>query len=463
MAVVKQIIEAGNIVRYDFLATDRLQIEEYSHTSEEGRDGEISQIFNLILSDTQDNIRDAVVELEHRLVQAVYWHDQNMTTRSLWWNEQSEGESAKRSLITGFSLRPLTDNIQNPQTLKSSDNYARYRCVITHRAEAEQTTPDNYATGSAVALSGSQWAPGVDVAQATLDHRISKFQVTPSAQTEKYWIGIRPRWYIGETILNFNPEAYFTNGVAVGADTTIVDDTANGAVGGAPNTARVTFATNATMINRAYNLLYTPSNVADMRGRYTVLARFRLTNPATTQVGFRIGMSFRTAGAKYFTADWQQTRYFGMSTNYTNYTFAEIGEVQLPPTPFRYDMAAEPVKFNEYINFAAERIEGTGQLYCNGFLLIPADHQIICENGISTSSVPLHIFTHENYAIDAFGVQSSSDEIQSRFEVTARNWRFPRYGGVIVICGQTDTAAHGASVTANINMDVYRTWRLYRV
>jgi hypothetical protein len=125
-------------------------------------------------------------------------------------------------------------------------------------------------------------------------------------------------------------------------------------------------------------------------------------------------------------------------------------------------MQAEPVDFTEYINFAAERIEGTGQLYCNGFLLIPADHQIIVENGIATSAVPLHIFTAEDYTIDAFAVQSSNDQVQSRFEVTARNWRFPRYGGIVVVTGQVDSE-HDGSITADIEMDVYRTWRLYRV
>lgn len=461
MAIVKQIVEADGTSRYNFLSSDRLRIEEHSHTSEDAPDGGVSQIFNLILADTQGNIRDAVVELEHRLSQAVYWHDQNMTFRSLWWNEQSEGESAKRSLITGFSLRPLTDDIQNPQVLEA--NGARYRCVITHRAEAEETVADNYITGTAPNLGGGQWAPGVDSAKATYDHRIGHLKLTPSGQIEKWWIGIRPLWYIGETALSFDAEAYFTGGTAVSStDTTIVDDTAGGALGTAPNTARTTFATAATMLNRAYKLLYTPAAVTSMRGRYTVLARFRLTNPSTTRVGFRIGMSFREPGAKYFTADWQQAHYFGMSSNYTNYTLAEIGEIQIPPAPWRYDMAAAPVKFTEYINWAAERIEGTGQLYCNGFILIPADHQIICENGIATSTIPLHIFTHEDYQIDALAVSSSSDEVQSRFEVTPRNWVFPRYGGIMVFAGQTDTS-HVKTVTVAADMDVYRTWRMYRV
>lgn len=461
MAIVKQIVEADGTSRYNFLSSDRLRIEEHSHTSEDAPDGGVSQIFNLILADTQGNIRDAVVELEHRLSQAVYWHDQNMTFRSLWWNEQSEGESAKRSLITGFSLRPLTDDIQNPQVLEA--NGARYRCVITHRAEAEETVADNYITGTAPNLGGGQWAPGIDSAKATYDHRIGHLKLTPSGQIEKWWIGIRPLWYIGETALSFDAEAYFTGGTAVSStDTTIVDDTAGGALGTAPNTARTTFATAATMLNRAYKLLYTPAAVTSMRGRYTVLARFRLTNPSTTRVGFRIGMSFREPGAKYFTADWQQARYFGMSSNYTNYTLAEIGEIQIPPAPWRYDMAAAPVEFTEYINWAAERIEGTGQLYCNGFILIPADHQIICENGIATSTIPLHIFTHEDYQIDALAVSSSSDEVQSRFEVTPRNWVFPRYGGIMVFAGQTDTS-HVKTVTVAADMDVYRTWRMYRV
>lgn len=461
MATVKQIVEADGSVRYDFLGSSRLWIEEDSHTSEEARDG-VSQIFNLIISDTQDNIRDAVVELEHRLEQAIYWHRQNSTFRSLWWNMQSEGESAKRSLITGYSLRPLTDNIQNPHTLQSSKTTARYRCVITHRAEFEETAADNYATGTSPNLGGGQWAPGVDAAKATFDHRISHIKLTPSTQIEKWWIGIRPLWYIGETALSFDAEAYFTSGVAIDSDSAIIDDSSNGALGTAPNTARTSFATDATMINRAYKLLYTPSAVASMRGRYTVLARFRLTNPSTTRVGFRIGMSFRTPGSKYFTADWQQSRYFGMSSNYTNYTLAEIGEIQIPPAPYRYDMAIEPVEFNEYINMAAERIEGTGQLYFNGFILMPADHQIICENGIATSAIPLHIFTHEDFAIDAFAVQASNDEVQSRFEVTPRNWRFPRYGGIMVFAGQTDTS-HVKTATVAADMDVYRTWRLYRV
>lgn len=460
MAVVKQIVEADGTSRYNFLSSNRLRIEENSHTSEDAPNGGVSQIFNLVLADTQDNIRDAAVELEHRLTQAVYWHQQNMSFRSLWWNEQSEGESAKRSLITGFSLRPLTDDVQNPQVLEA--NGARYRCVITHRAEAEETTADNYTTGTSPTMGGGQWAPGVDAAQATFDHRIGHIKLTPSAQIEKWWIGIRPLWYIGETALSFSPEVYFTSGVATGADTSIVDDSTNGALGTAPSVARVTFATDETMINRAYKLLYSPGAVASMRGRYTVLARFRLTNPSTTRVGFRIGMSFRTPGSKYFTADWQQARYFGMSSNYTNYTLAEIGEIQIPPAPWRYDMANEPVEFNEYINLAAERIEGTGQLYCNGFILMPADHQIICENGIATSAIPLHIFTHEDFAIDAFAVQTSNDEVQSRFEVTARNWRFPRYGGIVVFAGQTDTD-HDETVTVVADMDVYRTWRMYRV
>jgi len=335
MATVKQIVEADGSVVYDFLGSSRLWIEEDSHTSEEARDG-VSQIFNLIISDTQDNIRDAVVELEHRLEQAIYWHRQNSTFRSLWWNMQSEGESAKRSLITGYSLRPLTDNIQNPHTLQSSKTTARYRCVITHRAESEETAVDNYVTGSAVNLGGGQWTPGVDADQATFDHRIAHLKVTPSAQIEKFWIGILPKYYNTESPTNFDAEAYFTNGTAVSSsDTTIVDDSANGALGGAPNTARVTFATNATMINRAYKLLYNPSYSGSMRGRFTVLARFRLTSPTTTNVGFRIGMSFRTPASKYFTADWQQTRYFGMSSNFTNYTLVEIGEIQIPPASYR--------------------------------------------------------------------------------------------------------------------------------
>ncbi len=461
MAIVKQIVEANGLSRYNFLSSDRLRIEEHSHTSEEAGDGGVSQIFNLILADTQDNIRDAVVELEHRLTQAVYWHTQNMSTHSLWWNEQSEGESAKRSLITGFSLRPLTDDVQNPQVLEA--NGARYRCVITHRAEFEETEPDSYSTGTAVPMAGGEWTPGAGGGQATFDHRISHIKLTPSAQIEKWWIGILPKYYNTDSPTNFNPEAYFTNGTAVGSsDTTIIDDSSNGAVGGAPNTARVTFATNATMISRAYKLLYDPSYSGSMRGRFTVLARFRLTNPTTTNVGFRIGMSFRTPSSKYFTADWQQTRYFGMSSNYSLYTLAEIGEIQIPPTSYRYDLQAEPVEFTEYINFAAERIDGTGQLYCNGFLLIPADHQIIVENGIATSAIPLHIFTAEDYTIDAFAVQSSNDQVQSRFEVTARNWRFPRYGGIVVVTGQVDSE-HDGSITADIEMDVYRTWRLYRV
>lgn len=460
MAVVKQIVEADGTSRYNFLSSNRLRIEENSHTSEDAPNGGVSQIFNLILADTQDNIRDAAVELEHRLTQAIYWHTQNMASRSMWWNEQSEGESAKRALITGFSLRPLTDNIQNPQVLEA--NGARYRCVITHRAEFEETTADNYTTGTPQTLGGGEWSPGVDGSQATFDHRIGQIQLTPSTQIEKWWIGILPKYYTIDSPTNFNPEAYFTNGVAIGADTSIVDDSANGAVGGAPNTARVSFATDATMINRAYKLLYNPAYSGSMRGRFTVLARFRLTNPSTTRVGFRIGMSFRTPGSKYFTADWQQARYFGMSSNYTNYTLAEIGEIQIPPTSYRHDMVTAPVEFTEYINFAAERVEGTGQLYCNGFLLIPADHQIICENGISTSAIPLRIFTHEDFSIDAFAVQSSNDEVQSRFEVTPRNWRFPRYGGTVVIAGQTDTD-HDGTATVAIDMDVYRTWRTYRV
>jgi len=461
MAIVKQIVEVDGTSRYSFLSSNRLRIEEHSHTSEEAPDGGVSQIFNLILADTQDNIRDAVAELEHRLTQAVYWHDQNMTTRSLWWNEQSEGENAKRSLITGFSLRPLTDDRQNPQVLE--EKWARYRCVITHRAEAEETTPDNYTTGTSPNLGGGQWAPGVDSAKAVFDHRISHLELTPSGQIEKFWVGIRPLWYIGETALSFDAEVYFTSGVAISStDTTIVNDSAGGALGTAPNAARVTFATNATLINRAYKLLYTPAALTSMRGRYTVLARFRLTSPTTTQIGFRIGMSFREPGSKYFTADWQQVRYFGMSSNYTNYTLAEIGEIQIPPAPFRYGVAAEPVEFTEYINLAAERIEGAGELYCNGFLLIPADHQIICENGIATSAIPLHIFTHEDFSIDAFAVNASNDEVQSRFEVTPRNWRFPRYGGIVVFAGQTDSS-HDKAVTVAADMDVYRTWRLYRV
>jgi hypothetical protein len=149
-----------------------------------------------------------------------------------------------------------------------------------------------------------------------------------------------------------------------------------------------------------------------------------------------------------------------------NYCLVPLGEAVIPPTGNRSSLALTSDALKNY-GFAlySEQVSGSADLRVDAFILIPSEHLLVIENGVSASGVnDTYAYTTEDDAQYAINKNSSglfSGDAGGNFA----NWYYPIGGGILVFaaCTGTDSIQSIATgKTIRIDVDLYPRYQSYR-
>lgn len=391
-----------------------------------------------------------------RLEEARRFHATGIDADSIWLRHVTDGETAKRALIYDYSLTPLSRGGITQSLDLNDGTISFWQLAITRDREWEAVT-DTTVTTTDISGMGGKW----DLTATTgghVDGRITSLKLSDFAGgTNKIWCGIHnPRIGVEFDNDRWSPVLNLDD-IYTGSDTTVVSS--GGGLSG--NVVETTFATVPDWAFRAYSLLHdnSPSDVAHARsniGRWLVLLRARVES--ATEVMVRATLS----GGE---ADYTTTRLNQGPPVFISHTFDrlyEMGEIQLPMWGWRASSFPETMK-QVRLNLEARRVSGTGKLIADAFILIPAEHMFVWTGATvdtaASGDVGAYVETQEDGRIVGVVVSGSepSETVESIAAVTARDWRFPKEGGVLVIA--MERSANGGSTVLTDTCDLSLTMR----
>jgi hypothetical protein len=412
-------------------------------------DGRITTTMQLVRQvSPAENIRIDVNDLQAVLNRAVLWNNDNLRPDHIWFYWSTEGELVKRSIVLAYELRPVSSFARD---LNLVNGTGLYELAITHEDAYEE---DAVFTRTSAGVSSLGGKVTLNQLVSTAHGRIAKFVFEASDTVEKIWLGIRPL----RTGAMANPVLEIEAGTPL-TDTTEVNDA--GASGSGNNCAKTTFATNDTLIYRTYSNPVTPANFELYVGRYTVLLRAKVDVEDTT-IGVQLAISYKNPTNKHAQIEYLPVQYFTSETpSRVAWRYIELGSVTIPPAGFRHELRDALANVPVWFGLLAERVEGTGSLYADCYVLIPEEHQVILQQGVLSTSEEAYVFTNEDGTVEAYIGQVASQKTTGRFAPNPRHWAWPWEGGDLVVAAAQDDE-HDLSVTANISMYIYPKWRLYR-
>lgn len=440
---------------YDFLTAGLKPV--IGSWREDRRGNRVMYTVLLVAKDTAANIRSAVNSLEDMLFEANRFIRDALEEESVWYRVQTDGESAKRALVYDFLLEP-TDTAAFEIHLEHEA--ALYALNFTTDGAFEEPTSQYELSPSTLSTLGGTWDLTADITGGNEDGRIAIFtahSTTNEVNYRKMWIGIRPgRFPVGTGDFDpvFNVTDFAVTGISSGTD-------ANASGGAYRN---VSFSGGEELAFKFSNLLSGKSSSWQYyRGRYLVLFRAKVSD-GTTTCAVRVSTSFFTP-ALSDPILLGQTQYISG----TAWRFYEMGEIDIPPGRVHSKLDLDEFR----INIEAGRIAGSGNLYADCFILIPAHHlftwdgaEFGADPAIHTPITDAQIFSFPDFTLEAYVVDLDGTIRPGTAMALAtpggKNWRWPIDGGFIVVAAERTT---GQVISDQIQLDieVYRRWTTYRV
>lgn len=389
-------------------------------------DGEgIWEIFEVVAHDTDANLRTEKAKFDRLIEQARVYGKKVYESVPVVLKWDSEGETAKQSLVLDGESEILADDIYSP-LLGLNGGGAIMRLAVKRHPDWESATQtsgaDNVSTlgGSfSLSLSKNGTAPG-RIASLLIDNG-------PVTAQESIWCGIRPT-RLGSagfvSVWEAEDGTNFTDAVDA------VDATASGG-----DRVTIDFATNADFAKR-FTLRWgqvTGGNYDDIIGRYLVLGRVKLSSAATeVAVQLRHGFAGNIAGYETIVGT---TYLSGVDKPaLTDWNLVELGVVDIPPTGNRSGIVSATMD-DYFLLLYAERLAGAS-LYFDCFVLIPAEHLFTAKGAIvdNSGNSLLNAYAGPDDFQTAVGVSGSA--LNYNCEFGFENWQFPIDGGLVVYASQ---------------------------
>jgi len=410
--------------------------------------GKITETLALVAEGTAAELSAGERLIQSLLEQARRWSEDSLTENGVWLEWSVDGEpgagtyAAKRVfLYDGTLALARVENGKGAFALSTFGSLAITRHACWENETVRQVSVEGVALHAGVVDLTAQ-----STYAGTENGRIAWLVMGPSAGQLRTWIGIRP---VYDGITQFTPLWELESGTD-GTDTTdVADATAHGG-----NKIQCTFATVATMAERSQILLgdVCGSNYIHNVGRYLVLLRAKLSASSTAcQVQMRSGFdgtSQLTQGEYVYITD-------------TAWHLYELGQIQIPPSVYRYETDSRHVLPTFGIWLDAERMSGSGYLDMDCLFLIPAwGIAMTNDQGFSgTASTALNIFIYPDDSSDSNEVVGSTQFANPSLALS--NWCMPRTPGVLVVAGER-TAGSDLTDTVDMVLSYYPRWRLYR-
>lgn len=458
------IAEDGTVVTLvNFLSgvLNLLQIGQSVYVDNRG----VTRAFSIFSSDTQANIINAVTDLETVLERARDYHNpQKKQQIAILLFENVEGEPGRNSLIYDYDFQQNTsDEFQNLLLRPWSHSTSTYgvfvgTLAVTLRYGFENNSQTTLQKLSAISAYGGTWDLTTSGA-GVLPGRIKSLTINHSiTNLNRIWIGLRRK----------NPdivsEGYQAAWELTGSNTT--DLSADCSSQGEPlaeggTARRITFATSAALTFRFTRKLGEIDPTA-LAGSYLVLMRCRVDTGGTT-ARVRLSSSFKSpadaAGSGTRSLVYQNEQ---LVTD-TAYRLIEMGVVEVPPGIARLPALSSLSIGRVHLNIQAERLEGSGYLWCKSLLLIPAGERVFIDNASFSGGDTIEIFTSEDdrseVHIRDLGNSSAGIEIP---EAGFSNWEFPHEGARVVFAGERTTGHVLTDSFTNATINWFPRWRRYR-
>lgn len=451
MARVLRLADAAQSDTIDLLAgTFRLESGSWQLS------GEGTETMSLVATAASEKaVANAVQEFDELLKKAGEYHGDLVEGTSYWLEMNAATESARRSLLYGGQYRVQSGVGYGPLF----EQYAGKMVLSLDHHPLWENTSYSTKTSSALAI-GDPWV--IAAIEGTEPARIRRTKITNTSASGwhyTYWLGLRPT-YEGTT--DFIARWELEDGT-LGTDASVDSTTdPNGASPGATagKFVKVTFAT-ATALTRRISVkvddvIGAGTNYNHFHGEYQVLLRYQLSAAGTCGIEMRTG---------YATAN--LTNYRACNPQYVTGTggwyLQEMGTVTIPAEGGWYGQDADYAKYFT-IEFAAEQVSGTPNLYLDCLILVPTKHfakidNCYVEGGVATDYAEL--WTHEDDSKTAISYSSSKPIIDVSKE-DCDTWYLPRQGSVLVAVGARQNKAHTFADTVTLVLDYFPRYRSYR-
>jgi hypothetical protein len=430
------------------------------------RDDRVTEVWRITKQvTTAAAVRTAIIKLEGLMEDMALWHEDLVESDSIWLRQGTDGETVKRALVYNYELVPVeTGNVSSDLL----NNLAYFDMAITRDRAWESVTASTANLAATIDTLGGEWDVSGSISGGRLDSRLEALRYivqSGDGPYERAWIGIKPLRY-GTT--NFGTLFECEDSTMLEAGTTsVVDASASG--GDIAETDFDTGAGTAMTFRFSYQFVVTGSGDEDQAGNYHILLRARVTN-ADTKAGIRLSTGFKSPT--------QADPHIKLATQYIdgdiNYRLYPMGTVMLPPTGYRgvlQDLmggdgpGAAAFWDNLRIHLEAERLEGTGDLRSDCFVLIPAEHSVFIDNMAVDATEFLDIFTNEDGTLEAYTETSSRAAFNSYpiiSDTGIKPWGYPKEGGVIVAAAERDTVHTLGDLWGGAWIDVlYKRWLIY--
>lgn len=363
-----------------------------------------------------------------------------------------EGGTIQDSLIYGGRLvKGLLPGV----TFASTTGTIPYTLTIRRHPAWESPTATTFTPASVlVSYGGTEVLTGVDGDMLARPHRISlNAGGSPDAnfKINDLWIGIKSMPFFQEgSESDFNPLVPMATGA------TLLNGTVKltAATRSSAEELRTSFATDATLVERATNNLEGSANLGIYAGRYLVLAAAKVASG--TVAGIQLRMGYFNMGYSEFIP------YPEVIVDSTTYKIVPLGYVQLPPF---FPSLDEPSNFpsaNLLFGVWAERLSGSGDMFWDDLVLIPQDHAVSL-NGIAgpSNSTPINIHSRRDDKFFQYGGSYILPDIPGAMAV--KDFGVPPRNSIMVIAADADGYSEDI-VNDKVNFvlaQYYTRWRNY--
>ncbi|MDD5367455.1 MAG: hypothetical protein PHQ40_00355 [Anaerolineaceae bacterium] len=392
------------------------------------------------------NTRTSVVQLEGLFEASRRYSANPIEASPVWLTWQSEGETAKRSLVLDGTLEILPSAFSGPLMGRGRLNL---RVAIQRQALYEAATPTAYTPGPLSATGGKAALAALGGA---VEGRIASLTISSAsvaAGLSRIWVGLRPlRNGTTGFISVWECEAGTVNIGNPMTDSEVIDD-ASASDG---HCVRVNFTMpQLYWRNNLYLSDIATTNLDDFVGRYLVLGRVKV-DAYPTQVALQLQhgwMGFSRGsivGTTYISGQ-------------TGWKLVELGQVQLPPTGYRGTGPGIGNGMGDYaLKIFAERISPAGALYLDCLILVPAEHLLIVDGvWVDTGGGELAAYINPTEG-DQYAIGSQANGILGNIDFSFSNWQFPPGGALLVMAAQNATF-HDLTPTLTPVFSVYPRWR----
>jgi hypothetical protein len=283
-----------------------------------------------------------------------------------------------------------------------------------------------------------------------------------SVTYSKFWLGFRPPHRLG------GAQSYEAleeaEGMTTASGATFSTNTEATASPGS-GTSEIEFTLTSTMSEMGWVLLSgfdaTPSSVTyNYVGRHLVLARMHVD--ASTEIGVRMSTTWDNADLTATTArQIQSTRYL----DNTEWRMIELGEIDVPGPNWRGQIEGLVDQLQRYsLHFEGVLLSGTGHLYIDCFILVPAEHLVTWDAGDinnTTNNEQGEIFTDEDDFVNAYVRENAgTTDVMNVPQIGATNWQYPYDGGLLVAVAERDDG-HVYNDHIDLDIEMYRRWLTY--